>query len=169
MVNVIFYLIISVFFFFSSPVSAGSSVNFGDLNPSIVKSFDELKSDTEKKREIFLFGFFSLLLIWLALLSRLGRDFEEQGELLKLIGKLMAEERCEDLRDLVLPLLTVDKEDTFLLKALADCYLKEKHFIEAAAVYGRLAEVLKEKGFEVLADDFKRRSEELLSREFRRG
>ena len=83
------------------------------------------------------------------------------------VSKLLKEGKCEELLETVLPLLALQPENTFLRKAVADCYLNLGKFLEAASLYEEMAEILERKGLKVLSEEFKRKAEEIYGREFK--
>ncbi len=91
-------------------------------------------------------------------------------DLEKIVVKLAQEGKCEELMEMVLPLLSVQRENTFLRKSVADCYLKRGKLLEAASFYEEIGEILERKGFSVLASEFREKAEKLYEKEFgRRG
>ena len=91
-------------------------------------------------------------------------------DLEKIVVKLAEEGKCEELMEMVLPLLSVQRENTFLRKSIADCYLKRGKLLEAASFYEEIGEILEKKGFSVLANEFREKAEKLYEKEFgRRG
>lgn len=83
------------------------------------------------------------------------------------VSKLLKEGKCEELLETVLPLLTLQPENTFMKKAVADCYLNLGKFLEAASLYEEIAEILERKGLKVLSEEFKKKAEEIYGREFK--
>ncbi len=98
-------------------------------------------------------------------LRRKGRVPADRLEVF--ISKLLNEGKCEELLETVLPLLTLQPENTFLRKAVADCYLNLGKFLEAASFYEEIAEILERKGLKVLSEEFKNKAEEIYEREFK--
>lgn len=109
-----------------------------------------------------------IFLLFLVFLFRFGlKKGAPPEDIENFVTKLLEEEKCEELVEVVLPLLSVQKENTFLRKALADCYLKQGKFLEAASLYEEIGEILDRKGLPVLADEFRRKAEKLYGSEFK--
>ena len=116
----------------------------------------------------YVFGVLILLATVSLLFLKLKTKRRESSDYLdKLIAKLVKEGNCAELLDTVLPLLSSQPENTFLRKAVADCYLSLGKFLEAAVFYEEIAEILERKGLKVLSEEFKKRAEELYGREFK--
>ncbi len=107
-----------------------------------------------------------VLLLVLALLRRKRNALPKDLE--KLVAELLEEERCGELLETVLPLLPSQPDNTFLRKSVADCYVKLGKFLEAASLYEEIGEILDRKGLSVLADEFRKKAEELYGSEFKR-
>lgn len=106
-----------------------------------------------------------LILVFIGLKRRKGTS---PKDLEKLTAELFKGGRCEELLETVLPLLPSQPANTFLRKAVADCFIKQGKFLEAASLYEEIAEILDKKGLSVLSEDFKRKAEEVYGREFKR-
>ena len=115
-----------------------------------------------------LFFLFSLGVVYFSYAFLTSGD-KETKDLEVLVGKFLEEENCEKLKEMLIPIVKTDKSNTFLRKVLIDCYLREKKFIEAAALCEEISEILKKEGLEVLASSFKAKAEEFLGKEFRGG
>ena len=116
----------------------------------------------------YVFGVLILLATVSLLFLKLKTKRRESSDYLdKLIARLVKEGNCSELLDTVLPLLSSQPENTFLRKAVADCYLSLGKFLEAAVFYEEIAEILERKGLKVLSEEFKKRAEELYGREFK--
>ena len=114
---------------------------------------------------------FSILLLGVAYSSYafIANKNRKAKDIDVLVGELLGKENCEKLKEIIVPMVETDKRNVFLRKALIDCYLKEKKFIEAAALCEEISEILEEEGLEVLAKSFKTKAEEFLEKEFRGG
>lgn len=123
------------------------------------------------KRFVRLIGLFLLISGGLAYVSYVFILKRSSGinDLEVLVAKFLEEENCEKLKEILVPIVKTSEDNTFLRKALVDCYLKEKKFIEAAALCEEISEILRKEGLEVLADSFKAKAEEFLGKEFRGG
>ncbi len=166
------FLLITTIITTLSAISFPAEFKSSNINRILSESSiytEEKEKEVTIKRNLFILLFLMLLTIWFLLLSRLKKDLKKNEDLLILVGRLLTEENCEELEEILVPVISFLKKDTFLIKSLADCYLKEGRFIEAAALYERISEIFRKSGFDVLSDSFKKRAEELLSREFRRG
>jgi len=108
----------------------------------------------------FLFVFFSLLR------RRKGKLKETDFE--SYVADLLNQGKYKELIELAVPYLMKRPKDTFVKKALAESYEKLGRYLEAADVYSEIAKDLEEKGLNVLAEDFKRKANELYQMEFRR-
>ncbi|RKQ63428.1 sporulation related protein [Thermovibrio guaymasensis] len=106
----------------------------------------------------FLFVFFSLLR------RRKGKLKETDFE--SYVADLLNQGKYKELIELAVPYLMKRPKDTFVKKALAESYEKLGRYLEAADVYSEIAKDLEEKGLNVLAEDFKRRANELYQMEF---
>ncbi len=106
----------------------------------------------------------ALMVIFLRLKKKKGappKDLEE------LVAELLEEERCGELLEAVLPALPSQPDNTFLRKAVADCYVKLGKLLEAASIYEEIAEILNRKGLSVLSEEFRRKADELYGKEFK--
>jgi len=137
----------------------------------------EIKREKREEKGKFLSrGFLTFLIFGGVALSLIaiftglkGKKGAPPKDLEKLTAELLKEGKCEELLETVLPLLPSQPENTFLRKAVADCYVKLGKFLEAASLYEEIGEILDKKGLSVLSEEFKRKAEELYGKEFKGG
>ncbi|WP_163328359.1 SPOR domain-containing protein [Desulfurobacterium thermolithotrophum] len=122
--------------------------------------------------KLFLIAFL-LILIVLFILSKLATKLmyrKEKNNSINfqlLISKLLKEENYEKIIDVAVPYLIKNPHDTFVKKAVAESFEKIGRYLEAAAIYSELSKDLEEKELKVLAQEFERKSEEVLKKEFK--
>ncbi|MEO2066519.1 MAG: hypothetical protein ABGX17_08490, partial [Desulfurobacteriaceae bacterium] len=106
----------------------------------------------------FLFVFFTFL--------RRRKSKVKETDFESYVAGLLNQGKYKELIELAVPYLMKRPKDTFVKKALAESYEKLGRYLEAADVYSEIAKDLEEKGLNVLAEDFKRRANELYQMEF---
>lgn len=153
--------------------SSGTDRGVENVTSSTLTNLAKMEKSKEEEVEKCLknknYGYF-LALVFLTFLFYIFKRERRapSNDLEKIIVRLVEEGKCDELVETVLPLLSVQEENTFLRKSLADCYLKQGKFLEAASLYEEIGEILDRKGLSVLADEFRKRAEEFYGSEFKR-
>jgi len=132
---------------------------------------EENKPEGKKHTSFILIGISLLTLSALtakALRKRKGTDVRE-SEFERFIASLLKEENYERILEIGIPYLNKHPEDTYVKKAVAESLEKEGRFLEASTLYSEIAEELRKKGLEILADTFEKKAESLSRKEFKGG
>ncbi len=129
------------------------------------------KKKIPRRKKLFVLFPLAILLIVVLFLIKLFKKRKKDSEenLERFVSRLLEEGRCEEILETLLPLLTLQPDNTFIRKAVADCYVKSGKFLEAASIYEEIGEIFEKKGLQVLSDEFKQKAEELYEREFKGG
>ncbi len=127
------------------------------------KNNDEKKSNNRLSLKHFLFIFLPLLLLISFFLKR-REDKITSFE--KYILKLFKEGKCEKLIETALPFLEKDRENTFVRELIAECYMRQSKWLEAASMYKEISEILKGKGLFELSEKMEKKFEEISAKEF---
>ncbi|TCK05379.1 SPOR domain-containing protein [Phorcysia thermohydrogeniphila] len=147
------------------------------IEEELQKLEDNSLSVTEKKPErtnYFPFLLIPALLIPLGALivkgsrKRKGKKVKE-AEFEKFIASLLKEDKYERVLEIGIPYLSKNPEDTFVKKAVAESFEKTGRYLEASTLYSEIAEDLRKKGLDILADLFEKKAESLSGKEFKGG
>jgi len=143
-----------------------------------LQKLDESSVDVAEKNSTQK-NYFPLLLIP-AILIPLGaltarRVRKDKGKKVKeadferFIASLLEEDNYERVLEIGIPYLSKHPEDTFIKKAVAESLEKTGRYLEASTLYVEIAEELRKKGLNILADTFEKKAESLSSKEFKGG
>jgi cell division protein FtsN len=147
------------------------------IEDELQKLEDSSFSVTEKKakkKNYFPFLLIPALLIpFGALLTKTNRKGKnksvKEAEFEKFIASLLKEDKYERVLEIGIPYLSKNPEDTFVKKAVAESFEKTGRYLEASTLYSEIAEDLRKKGLDILADLFEKKAESLSGKEFKGG
>jgi hypothetical protein len=109
-----------------------------------------------------------LALLFALYLFRSFRGEEDGSYLEAYVARLLEEGKYEEVVEVALPFAKKNPKNTFIKGALAESYEALGRFLEAAEAYSEVAEELERRGLKELAEEVRRKAEELYGREFKK-
>jgi len=106
------------------------------------------------------------LLLFVYLIRRSKRG-EEGRALEEYVAKLLEEGRYEEVIEVALPFARKNPKNTFVKGAIAESYQALGRYLEAEQAYSEVAEELERRGLKELAEEVRKKAEELYGREFK--